>query len=107
MLTRLRITAALALALLSAPTFAADKLPVQEVEGQPLGENARRLLDALDFLGDPLPKDDADAIRAAAKARDAAQLQGLLDPHVLVQVTVNPESRVKAMRGPAATTLQQ
>jgi hypothetical protein len=108
MLTHLRTAAALALALLlSAPILAADKLPVQEVEGQPLGENARRLLDALDFLGAPLSKADADAIKAAAKDRDAAKLQELLDPHVLVQVTVNPESRVKAARGPAAAKLQQ
>jgi hypothetical protein len=108
MLTRLRTAAALALALLlSAPLLADDKLPAQTVEGQPLGANAKRLLDALDFLGAPLPKDDADAIKAAAKDRDAAKLQQLLDPHVLVQVTINPESRVKAARGPAAAKLQQ
>jgi hypothetical protein len=107
MLTRLPVAAALALALLLFGRTSADPLPSQTVEGQPLGENARRLLDALDFLGAPLPKDTADAVKGAAKDRDAAKLQQLLDPHVLVQVTINPESRVKAARGPAAAKLQQ
>jgi hypothetical protein len=98
------IGAALLVATLS---FAADKLEPQSVEGQPLGENAKRVLDTLDFLGAGLPKDTADAIRAAATARDAAKVQELLDPNVLVQVNINPESRVKAMRGPATATLQQ
>ena len=92
---------------LTGPTAGADKLDVRPAEGQPLGENAKRLLDALDFLGAPLPKTEADAIRAAAKERDAAKVQQLLDPHVLVQVTINPESRVKALRGPASPKLQQ
>jgi hypothetical protein len=93
--------------LLPRPTAGADKLDVQTVEGQPLGENARRVLDTLDFLGTPLPRDTADAIRAAAQNRDATKLQELLDPHVLVQVTVNPESRVKVARGPSSAQLQQ
>jgi hypothetical protein len=93
--------------LFASVVFAADKLEPQSVEGQPLGENAKRVLDTLDFLGAGLPKDTADAIRAAAKDRDAAKVQELLDPNVLVQVTINPESRVKAMRGPATATLQQ
>ena len=93
------------LLLVTGRSFAADKLDIKTVEGQPLGENAKRLLDALDFLGAPLPKETADAIRTAAKDRDAAKLQELLDPHVLVQVTINPESRVKAARGPAAAKL--
>jgi hypothetical protein len=77
------------------------------VEGQPLGENVRRLLKALDFLGNPLPADTAKALAAAAEARDAAKLQQLLDPHVLIVVTLNPEARVKAARGPAKVALQQ
>ncbi len=108
MRTPLRIAAALVLALLlSGPAPGADKLDIHEVEGQPLGENAKRLLDALDFLGAPLSKDSADAIKTAAKERDSAKLQKLLDPHVLVQVAINPESRVKAFRGPTAAQLQQ
>ncbi|MBL8794423.1 MAG: CehA/McbA family metallohydrolase, partial [Planctomycetia bacterium] len=77
------------------------------VEGQPLGANVNRLLQALDFLGAPLPKEKTEALQAAIKERDAKKLQQLLDPHVLTVVNINPESRVKAARGPAVPILQQ
>ncbi|HLJ97169.1 MAG TPA: CehA/McbA family metallohydrolase [Gemmataceae bacterium] len=85
----------------------AQKLDPIDVEGQPLAGNAQRLLDALQFLGASLPADTEAALKAAGKARDARKIQELLDPHVLVVVTLNPESRVKAARGPAPATLQQ
>src|SRR5207247_1575934 len=78
----------------------AQSLDAVEVEGQPLAGNVRRLLDALDYLGAPLPAEQRKPIDAAVKEQDAAKLQKLLDPHVLVQVSVNPESRVKVKRGP-------
>lgn len=77
------------------------------VEGQPLAANAERVLQALETLGAPLPASTAAGVRRAARARDAAQLQKLLDPHALVVVTLNPETRVKTERGPAAPLLQQ
>jgi hypothetical protein len=77
------------------------------VEGQPLGQNLTRVLQALDFLGAPLPTELTRAIQTAAKARDAATLQKLIDPHVLAVVRISPEARVKAARGPAAAVLQQ
>lgn len=86
--------------------LAADVKPVT-VEGQPLAANVNRLLQALDMLGAPLPKDVAESLATAAKTRDAAKLQALLDPHVLFVVSINPESRVKVERGPAPTVLQQ
>ena len=82
---------------------AADAPPVIEVEGQPLAANVRRVAQALEFLGTPLPED----IQAAVASRDARKLQELLDPQVLFVVDINPESRVKAVRGPAKTVLQQ
>src|SRR5262245_17466543 len=85
----------------------AQTLEVVDVEGQPLAGNVRRLMDALDYLGAPLAADETKAILAAVDAQDPAKLQKLLDPHVLVQVTVNPESRVKVKRGPADAVLQQ
>jgi hypothetical protein len=93
--------------LLLVPPAQAQKLDPVEVEGQPLAANTQRLLDALQFLGAPLPAPTATALQAAIKARDARKIQELLDPHVLVVVTLNPESRVKAGRGPATATLQQ
>src|SRR5262245_22789696 len=78
-----------------------------EVEGQPLASNASRLAQALDFLGAPLAQKEAEALAAAIKLQDAAKIQEALDPHALVLVTINPESRVKAKRGPAQAQLQQ
>lgn len=78
-----------------------------EVEGQPLAANTLRLLDALQFLGAPLPADDERALRLAARDRDAAALQQLLAPHVLCTVHINPELRVKATRGDAKAVLHQ
>lgn len=90
----------------SIPVTAADIEPVA-VEGQPLAANVNRLLEALTTLGAPLPKETADRLAQAGKARDAAALQKSLDPHVLFVVSLNPESRVKVERGPAPAALQQ
>src|SRR5439155_15910966 len=61
----------------------------------------------LNFLGAPLPHDAINALETAAQAHDADRLQDLLDPHVLLVVTINPESCVKVQRGPAKARLQQ
>ncbi len=88
--------------------FAADKPPViDDVDGQPLAANAERLAKALDFLGTPLPADVAKALTAAVDAKDAKKVQEILDPRVLFVVSINPESRVKAARGPAEAVAQQ
>src|SRR5262249_40116631 len=100
----LRLSSGLAIVLAivgSASSVLAQSRPLDpiEVEGQPLGADVVRLLDALQFLGAPLPEAIDTALRTAAKARDARTLQQLLDPHVLLAVTINPESRVKVSRG--------
>lgn len=87
---------------------AQDGVPlVSEVEGQPLGANVKRLIDALEYLGSPLPEDLSKKLSEAAVNRDAAQLQQLLDQEVLFAVHLNPEVRVKVARGPGAAVLQQ
>jgi hypothetical protein len=101
---------AVALILVATPVaLGADppKLEIVNVEGQPLGANVERLLQALDFLGANLPEETTKDLLAAAKERDAKKMQALLDPHVLVLVTLSPEARVKAARGPADAKLQQ
>ncbi|MBE7494590.1 MAG: CehA/McbA family metallohydrolase [Verrucomicrobiaceae bacterium] len=95
------------LALLFALTAAAELPPVIEVEGQPLAVNAQRLMQALDFLGTPLASDARAKLQEAIAKRDAAAVQAALDPNVLCVVDINPESRVKAARGPAAAGMQQ
>src|SRR5215831_10843741 len=70
----------------------------EAVEGQPLAANAKRLLEALNYLGAQLPAETQQAIQAAIKDRDATKIQELLDPHVLFLVNLNPESRVKVAK---------
>lgn len=94
----------LAVAALSA---AAAPLEVVEVEGQPLAANAQRIVQTLDFLGAPLASELRAKLQTAITARDGAGVQSVLDPQVLCMVDINPESRVKAQRGPAAAHLQQ
>ena len=80
---------------------------VLSVEGQPLGANIRRVIEAHEFLGHPLDRNLVDSLNEVAKRRDSLRLQELLDPHVLFVVSLNPEVRVKVARGPAKATLQQ
>ncbi len=98
--------AALVFAALTAPA-SAQKLEPVEVEGQPLAENARRVLQTLEFLGAPWAAESRKAAEDAIAAHDARRIQEALDRQVLVVVSLNPESRVKAKRGPAAAKLQQ
>ena len=77
------------------------------VEGQPLAANVERVIRALDVVGAPLPGELTTALATAGAARDAIAQQKLLDPHVLLVVTINPEERVKIGRGPTLAVLQQ
>jgi hypothetical protein len=85
----------------------AQTLEPVAAEGQPLGQNVNRLLQALEFLGAPLSPEASRAIQTAIAERDAVKLQKLLDPHVLAVIRISPEARVKAARGPASAVLQQ
>lgn len=104
---KLRLLAILCLWVAALVTRAAPALEPIEVEGQPLSANVQRLVQALEFLGAPLPADTMTALEAAGRARDSRKIQQLLDPHILFAVSINPEVRVKVARGPAQATLQQ
>src|SRR5262245_232200 len=87
---------------------AGAQVPQQvDVERQPLASNVERVVQALESLGAPLSSELAEALSRAGADRDASALQRLLDPHVLLAVTINPEERVKVGRGPAQAILQQ
>lgn len=87
---------------------AADPPPVvTDVDAQPLAANLKRVAEALEALGQEWPKETVRALAAATDAKDVRAIQKAVDPHVLVVVTINPESRVKANRGPAEVKLQQ
>src|SRR5262249_49462457 len=53
----------------------AQELSPVAVEGQPLAANVKRLLQALDYLGAPLPTDTHRALTAACNEQDAARIQ--------------------------------
>jgi hypothetical protein len=97
----------LTLLALGGATISAQELTPIPVEGQPLAANVKRLLQALDYLGTPLPDETQRALRTACDDQNSAAIQRLLDPHVLLAVHVNPEVRVKVARGPARAMLQQ
>jgi hypothetical protein len=76
---------------------------------QPLAATVRRLEIALGYLGQPLPPADRDALTAALALQDereaVAAIQRVLDAHVLLEVHINPESRVKVSQGAARPEL--
>ena len=90
----------------------ADDLPVvDDVEFQPLSAQVRRVVEALDMLGQPLPGDEKARLDKALDSTDhkagVRTIQEVLDRHCLIGVNINPESRVKAAQGPAAPELVQ
>ncbi len=98
--------------LLATICLAADPLPViSDVAAQPLKAQVKRLTESLEFLGQPLTKEQQESLSAAlAKEDDAAcveALQAVLDPLCIAGVNVNPESRVKAVPGTAPAKLTQ
>ncbi|MBI3879986.1 MAG: CehA/McbA family metallohydrolase [Verrucomicrobia bacterium] len=104
----------LALVLLPAalPTAAhAQSAPplVGNVELQPLAAQVHRLIEALDYLGEPFSAADRAALEKAMSSTDAAEatesLQKTLDARVLFAVNISPEMRVKVAQGPAKPEL--
>ncbi len=84
---------------------------VNAVEWQPFKAQVTRVLEALEYQGGALPAEDTKALRQTLENGSdgiaAQKLEALLDKHVLVEVNINPESRVKLARGKAAAELAQ
>ncbi len=82
---------------------------VVQVEAQPLAAQVRRLVEAMDYLGAPLADADRVSLRVALAVDDGAllvtEVQRILDPYCLLDVHINPESRVKVAAGPAPPRL--
>jgi hypothetical protein len=79
------------------------------VELQPLAAQVARVVEALQYLGAPLAEPDRKAIETAAAGGDeraaVARIQEVLDPHCLLDVHINPESRVHVTQGKASAEL--
>src|SRR5882762_8163624 len=84
---------------------------VRGVELQPLIAQARRIVEATDYLGTPFSAADKQALEAAFKQTDAdaagEAIQQVLDKYCLLGVSINPESRVKVAQGPAKSELTE
>jgi hypothetical protein len=100
------------LVLLAVPSRAESLPVVDDVEWNAFRASCQRLLDALPKLDSPLPSETIKAVQALldkkrpSDPRAAARaVQKLLDAHCLVGVNINPESRVKAVRGPRKAEL--
>jgi hypothetical protein len=76
---------------------------------QPFEAQVRRLLAALQMIGDPLPPDETarlSAIFAQSPGSGAVSLiEAILDRHTLLKVNINPEARVSMIRGDAQAEL--
>jgi len=97
---------------MAAAVAGADALPpIENVAAQPLKAQTKRVAEALDFLGQPLNKQEQAALVAAQNETDDARaikaIQTVLDARALAVVNINPESRVKVARGPAAAQLNE
>ena len=93
--------------LLLASLALADEAPLVTVEGQPLASNVQRLLRAAEAAGQPIVVQQPEALSTAIERQDGAEIQRQLDPLVLAVISISPEERVSATRGPAAARLQQ
>ena len=84
---------------------------VAGIEPQPLLAQAIRLSEALSFLGSSLSNEDEKRLRALQHQPLTPEItklvQEILDPYCLAMITINPESRVKVIRGPAKAKLIQ
>jgi hypothetical protein len=104
---------------LATPSFAqheehhmpASKSNTTGVEPQPLLAQALRLKEALSFLGSSLTAKDEKRLSDLQLQRltpeTVKQIQNILDPYCLAEITINPESRVKVARGFAQAKLIQ
>ncbi len=83
----------------------------QTVELQPFSVQVRRLMETLDYLGEPLAAGDRREVERALAEYDAkrttAALQDVLDRYTLFRVDISPESRVHVARGAAKPELYQ
>jgi hypothetical protein len=107
---------AVVLALAAGP-LAADELPkAKNTDLQPLAAQAKRVADALEFIGAPLPDADKKALEEAAASKTPTQgvleIQNILDKHCLAGVRIeypsNPAgTKIEVRPGPAKLELAE
>ncbi|MBW3539176.1 MAG: CehA/McbA family metallohydrolase [Planctomycetes bacterium] len=106
------LAAAVLLPASSGRSLEAAELPkVTGVERQPLVAATERLVEALQFVGAPLPAEDekqlGEALQDTDEKRCVEAIQNVLDRHAVAGVHINPESRVEVAEGAAKKELVQ
>ncbi|MCP9494892.1 MAG: CehA/McbA family metallohydrolase [Pyrinomonadaceae bacterium MAG19_C2-C3] len=100
---------ALVFTLMFATRSAARMPEVTEVELQPFVAQARRIIEAMDYLGEPFSDADKRELERAFDDEDDGRamtaINNIFDKRALVRVDISPESRVKVTRGLADATL--
>jgi hypothetical protein len=107
-----RFSCVAALAALVHSTGRAENLPVVvDVEFQPLSAQVKRVVEALEMLGQPLAPAQRSrldqALDSAGGPSAIRAIQNVLDELCLIGIDINPESRVKSTQGPATPRLVQ
>ena len=107
---RLLLSAVCAL-LLAGPSQVATAeppAPLPDVAVQPFRAQARRVVQALEQVGAPLSAEELRRLEEARDLGDEASVRAItevLESRVLLEVHINPESRVKVARGKAKPEL--
>src|SRR5688572_23373210 len=103
------IRAVLLVSLCAVNATSAELQIVTDVELQPLAAHARRLVEALDYVGAPLSSADKKALDAALQEsndkKSISAIQQVLDRYCLAGLHINPEMRVKVAQGSAKPEL--
>src|SRR5204862_383528 len=98
-------------AYLPTPADTEAPLPTAKVELQPLAAQAKRVMDALHYLGAPLSADDRKALSDARTAKDPARavaaIQAVLDRRCIAAVHLNKGPTLRAQAGPAKPELAE
>jgi hypothetical protein len=106
---RSSISLAVGLLLGVATCFSQSSPEIVPVELQPFAAQVRRLIEATDYLGEPIGEDNKAALQKALANADAdaavAEMQRILDQRCLFVITITPEMRVKGARGPMKAEL--
>lgn len=92
------------------PGVGATSASSSDVPWQPFAAQVQRLLTALQALGDPIANSDAETVRSALSVGNESAIPtitNVLDRSVLLDVRINPETRVSVERGAAPPVLLQ
>lgn len=80
-----------------------------KVEHQPLAAQVKRVMDALDYLGEPLPKEDKQQLQAAFKDKQngVATIQRILGRHTITDLHIKNEREMVSLQSKSSPQLAE